>query len=45
MLGIVIIVGLSVLLMWRVYIHHRAAGDEDDEPGVIASAGTGHFAA
>ncbi|GAC1394862.1 MAG: hypothetical protein NVSMB68_11180 [Thermoanaerobaculia bacterium] len=36
-LGIVLIVGLAVLLMWRVYLHHRAGGDEDDEPGVIAS--------
>jgi hypothetical protein len=37
MLGIVVIVGLCLLLMWRVYLHHRAAGDEDDESGVIAS--------
>lgn len=38
MVGIVIIVGLAVLLMWRVYLHHRAAGDDDDEPVVIAAA-------
>lgn len=37
MLGIAIILGLVVLLMWRVYLHHRAAGDADDEPGVIAA--------
>jgi hypothetical protein len=36
MLGIVIIVGLVCILMWRVYLHHRQSGDESDEPGVIA---------
>lgn len=36
-LGILAIVVLVLLLMWRVYLHHRAGGDEDDEPGVIAS--------
>jgi hypothetical protein len=35
-LGIVVILSLAILLMWRVYLHHRAAGDTDDEPGVIA---------
>jgi hypothetical protein len=38
MLGIVVVVGLALTLMWRVYLHHRAAGEEYDEPGVIASA-------
>jgi hypothetical protein len=38
MLGIVVIVALALLLMWRVYLHHRAAGDDEDVPGVIASA-------
>ena len=37
MLGIVVIVGLVFFLMWRVYQHHRQAGDEDEEPGVIAA--------
>jgi hypothetical protein len=37
MLGIVVIVGLVFFLIWRVYLHHRQAGDEDEEPGVIAS--------
>ncbi|HEY8712880.1 MAG TPA: hypothetical protein VIM68_08405 [Thermoanaerobaculia bacterium] len=36
-LGIFAIVVLALLLVWRVYLHHRAGGDEDDEPGVIAS--------
>ncbi|MGZ8831929.1 MAG: hypothetical protein ACXW19_01880 [Thermoanaerobaculia bacterium] len=40
MLGIVVVVGLALTLMWRVYLHHRAAGDEYDEPGVVAAAGT-----
>ena len=38
MLGIVVVVGLALTLMWRVYLHHRAAGEEYDEPGVVASA-------
>ncbi len=37
MLAILVIVGLALLLMWRVYLHHAQAGDADDEPGVIAS--------
>jgi hypothetical protein len=37
MLGIIVIVGLALLLMWRVYLHHRS-GSDDDEPGVIAAA-------
>jgi hypothetical protein len=37
MLGIVMIVGLVFFLIWRVYLHHRQAGDEDEEPGVIAA--------
>jgi Na+/proline symporter len=41
-LGILAIVFLVLLLMWRVYLHHRAGGDEDDEPGVIASLSAPH---
>jgi hypothetical protein len=37
MLGMIIIVGLVCILMWRVYLHHRQSGDESDEPGVIAA--------
>ncbi|HEV8658520.1 MAG TPA: hypothetical protein VGS96_07805 [Thermoanaerobaculia bacterium] len=37
MLGIVVIVGLVFFLIWKVYQHHRQAGDEDEEPGVIAA--------
>ncbi len=37
MLGILIIVGLVCILMWRVYQHHRQSGDQSDEPGVIAA--------
>lgn len=37
MIGILVIVGLALLVMWRVYLHHRATGDNDEEPGVIAS--------
>lgn len=42
MLGIVIIVSLAVLLIWRVYLHHTQAGDQDDEPGVIATVTAVH---
>lgn len=41
LIGILAIVVLTVLLMWRVYLHHRAGGDEDDEPGVIAAVTSG----
>ena len=34
--GMVVIVGLTLFLMWRVFIHHKQAGGEDDEPSVIA---------
>ncbi len=40
MLGILIIVGLVCILMWRVYLHHRQSGDQSDEPGVIAAGRT-----
>lgn len=43
-LGILAILVLVLLLMWRVYLHHRAGGDEDDEPGVIASLSAPHSA-
>ena len=36
----VIIVGLAILLAWRVYLHHIQSGDQQDEPGVIAAAAT-----
>ena len=36
MFGMVLIVGMTLFLMWRVYIHHKQAGGEDDEPSVIA---------
>ncbi len=45
MLGIVVIVGLVLFLMWRVYLHHRQVGDEDEEPGVIAAAPVARHAA
>ena len=45
MLAMVIIVGLALLLLWRVYLHHTQAGDQDDEPGVIAMVKTAHVAA
>ena len=35
LLGILVMVALALALMWRVYLHHRAGGG-DDEMGVIA---------
>ena len=37
-----VIVGLALLLMWLVYLQHRATGDEDDVPGVIAAVSAPH---
>jgi len=37
MVTMAIIIGLALLLMWRVYLHHNQSGDNEDEPGVIAS--------
>lgn len=45
MIAMVIIVGLALLLLWRVYLHHTQAGDQDDEPGVIAMVKTARVAA
>ena len=39
-LAIFALVILAVVLMWHVYLHHRAGGGEDDGPGVIASQRT-----
>lgn len=35
LLGIVVIVGLALALMWRVYRHHEAA-QLHDEPAIVA---------
>ncbi len=35
-LAIFALVILALVLMWHVYLHHRAGGGEDDGPGVIA---------
>jgi hypothetical protein len=37
LLGIVIIVGLALTLMYRVYLHHRASGTSE-EPTVVERA-------
>lgn len=39
-LTILALVILALVLMWHVYLHHRAGGGEDDGPGVIASQRT-----
>ena len=44
-IGIFAIVILALLLMWRVYLHHRAGADDDDVSGVIAVLASGTPAA
>ncbi|MEO8036431.1 MAG: hypothetical protein ABI837_18485 [Acidobacteriota bacterium] len=34
LLGILVVVSLLGLLMWRVYLHHNSSGDMD-EPTVV----------
>ena len=35
LLGIVAIVGLTILLLWRVYVHHERAG-HPEEPTLVS---------
>jgi hypothetical protein len=35
LLGIVALLGLVLILMWRVYVHHQN-GDVIDEPNVVS---------
>ena len=34
--GIIVILGLALALVWRVYIHHRDSGIGEDEPAVVS---------
>ena len=34
-IGIVVVIGLALSLMWRVYLHHRQIRDVDEEPAVV----------
>ena len=36
MIGIIVILGLALALVWRVYIHHRDSGVGEDEPAVVS---------
>lgn len=36
MFGMVVIVGLAIFLMWRVYVHQKQTGGESDDISVIA---------
>lgn len=38
-LGIAVIVGLAVLLMWRVYLHHERVRDVEEEPAIVELMG------
>lgn len=34
-LGILVVLGLALLLMWRVYVHRTDAGDTKGVPSVV----------
>jgi hypothetical protein len=34
-IGMVVIVGLAVALMWRVYLHHQRVHEVEEEPAVV----------
>jgi hypothetical protein len=35
LVGIVVVVGLALALMWHVYLHHQRAGQREEPPVVI----------
>lgn len=35
MVGIVLILGLALALIWRVYLHHIQGGEVEDEPALV----------
>ena len=35
MIGIAVIVGLAMALMWRVYVHHQQVHEVEEEPAVV----------
>lgn len=41
MIGIVILLGLALALMWRVYLHHERSLTPSDEPALV-SLGSHH---
>ncbi len=44
-LAIAIIVSLVLILMWRVYVHHRKAGSNDEPTVVYLDGDAQRFAA
>jgi hypothetical protein len=38
MLGILVILGLALILMWQVYLHHRHLPLSDDESALVRSS-------
>jgi hypothetical protein len=37
-LGMLLLVAIVTMLVWRVYLHHRAADSDDDVAASIAAA-------
>lgn len=35
LLGIAIVIGLVLTLMWRVYVHRQSAGEDDGTPSMV----------
>lgn len=35
MIGIVVIIGLALMLIWRVYLHHRQIRLSDDDSALV----------
>lgn len=34
--GILLLLGLALVLVWRVYLHHRDSGVDEREPEVVS---------
>lgn len=43
LIGIVVLIGLALTLLWRVYVHHREADPDEREEAVTVSIGRPRF--
>jgi hypothetical protein len=39
LLGIAVVIGLVLTLMWRVYVHRQSAGEEEGGPAIVLLQG------
>ena len=35
LIGIAVVIGLALMLMWRVYLHHQQIRDVEEVPAVV----------